>query len=181
MKLIVGLGNPGEQYQNTRHNVGFQFLDYMYKKLEVSSIKPFRFEKKLQTEIAEMKIRDEQFILTKPQTFMNESGSAVKKVMSNYQLTIDNVFVVHDDLDIPLGEYKIQRGKGPKLHYGVESIANHLHSKDFWRVRIGVDNRSTENRTPGEAYVLQDFVPEEVNRLKKGVFEKILDALIPKY
>ena len=84
---------------------------------------------------------------------------------SNLKLPTSNLFVVHDDLDLPLGKFKIQKGVGPRLHNGIESIENHLMTKDFFRVRIGIDNRTPENWIDGETYVLQDFRPEEKEKI----------------
>lgn len=103
---------------------------------------------------------------------MNSSGEAVNKLANYYSLVPSALFVAHDDLDLPLGEYKIQKGVGPKLHNGINSIEQTLGSSDFWRIRIGVDNRDPNNRIPGEDYVLQDFSKEEMESLKI-VFKKI--------
>lgn len=173
MKLIVGLGNPGEKYKQNRHNVGWLLLDYLDKKMEGRG---WKAEKMFEAEICEIEINGEKIILAKPQTFMNDSGKAVQKISKNNNLTSNDLVVVHDDLDIKLGEYKIQIGKGPKLHNGIESIENHMHTKEFTRVRIGVDNRSRENRIPGEAYVLQNFTSEELTVLN-DVFKKITEEL----
>ena len=190
MKLIVGLGNPGEKYRNNRHNVGYLFLDYIIQKKEVSSInyqvssvKPFKRDKYSEAEITEIKLNNETIILAKPQTFMNESGRAVKKIVSSMKykvLIMNDMFVVHDDLDIKLGEYKIQLGKGPKLHNGIESIEKALGTTEFWRIRIGVDNRDSENRMPGEKYVLQDFTLEEKKTLQSN-FDEILTTFVRKH
>lgn len=187
MKLLIGLGNPGEKYKQNRHNVGFMMLDYFVEQVQNSKLKTqnhslkFKTDKYSHAEIAEIHVNREKIILAKPQTFMNESGKAVRKILTNNQFSIINKFsisndlyVVHDDLDIRLGEFKIQKGRGPKLHNGIESIENHLHTKDFWRVRIGVDNRNPENRIPGEAYVLQDFTGEELMILKTA-FQEIIN------
>ncbi len=180
MKLIVGLGNPGEKYKNNRHNVGYMFVDYLVNELMSSRVKELQ-EKNI-LHITYYMLHD--LILAKPLTFMNLSGHAVKKLINNYQLTINNLIVLHDDLDIPIGKFKIQKGVGPKLHNGIESIEKALGRKDFWRVRLGVDNRTKNNWIDGESYVLQDFLPEEkkiiwavfpkiVNRLKKEFLPKI--------
>lgn len=108
---------------------------------------------------------------------MNESGMAVRKLIDHWSLNIDHLYVVHDDLDLKLGEFKIQKGKGPKLHNGISSIEKELGRSDFWRVRIGVDNRNPENRIAGEKYVLQDFTLEE-KQIVSGIFEKIIENLI---
>lgn len=167
MKLLVGLGNPGEKYAKNRHNVGFMFLDIL------AGEATWREEKKFHGMVAEVEIEGEKCILLKPNTFMNDSGQAVAAVVNFYKLTKDNIFVVHDDLDIVFGAWKIQKDKGPKIHNGILSIEEHLGSTDFWRVRVGVDGRDPENRMEGHAYVLQDFSSEEIVELKGNVFDKI--------
>lgn len=116
----------------------------------------------------------------KTDCFMNESGKFVKKIARTQNLEPSNLFVAHDDLDLPLGQWKIQFGVGPKVHYGVNSVEEALRTKNFWRVRIGVDNRDPQNRTPGEEYVLQDFFPEERETLNKVFDEIIKDYSFPK-
>jgi len=185
MKLIVGLGNPGEKYKNNRHNVGFQFLDYLIENLQFSISnnqfpnniqKPsFKFQKHLSSNIYHL---SSNVLLAKPQTFMNLSGFAVKKILTNHQpLTTNHLIIIHDDLDIPLGMFKIQKGTGPLLHNGVESVENALGTKDFWRVRIGVDNRLLTGYVDGEVYVLNNFMPKEKKLLFESVFPKILARL----
>ena len=156
MKLIVGLGNPGDKHKGNRHNSGFMVVDKIANLLpnkEWSSVQ------KLQSAIIK---NEDLFVLIKPQTFMNQSGEAVKKLIDQYKIKSSDLWVIHDDLDIDLGSYKIQKGKGPKLHNGIKSIEEKTGTTDFWRVRIGVENRNDENRISGEAYVLQDFTEEEV-------------------
>jgi PTH1 family peptidyl-tRNA hydrolase len=151
MKLLVGLGNPGSKYLQTRHNVGFLFIDYLVKN----------------------KLLNKQFRTLKPDTFMNNSGLAVSKELNFYKLLPADLIVVHDDLDLRLGEFKMQLGKGPHLHNGVESVEKSVGTKEFWRVRVGVDNRDLENRVSGQSYVLQNFTTEELDMLHKQVFPKI--------
>jgi len=156
MKLIVGLGNPGNKHKNNRHNSGFMVIDELARLLldeEWSSVKKF------QSSIIK---HEGLFMLIKPQTFMNQSGKAVKKLIDQYKIESSDLWVIHDDLDIALGDYKIQKGKGPKLHKGIRSIEEKLGKTDFWRVRIGVENRSEENKISGETYVLQDFTEKEI-------------------
>lgn len=165
MKLIVGLGNPGDEHKENRHNVGFMVVDRLAEEAEWES----KFEALI------LKSRD--CLLVKPQTFMNNSGTAVKKIMNFYKLNIDDLVVVHDDLDIRLAEYKIQKGVGPKVHNGLTSVEERLGTKDFWRVRVGVDNRPVgEARTPGDEYVLADFTSEE-KEIIEGVIEKVVKEL----
>lgn len=164
MKVIVGLGNPGEKYAKNRHNVGFLVLDQL---AEV------RWESKFEAMIC--KVGDT--LLVKPQTFMNRSGVAVGEIVNFYKVSTDDLIVVHDDLDIRLGEYKIQKEVGPKVHNGVNSIEECLGRKDFWRVRLGVDNRvGGEFRTSGDEYVLSDFTPEETQVID-SVIEKAVKEL----
>ncbi|MEJ2347711.1 MAG: aminoacyl-tRNA hydrolase, partial [Patescibacteria group bacterium] len=138
MKLLVGLGNPGEEHKNNRHNVGFMVVDELFLLIKPGSeTKYFSMQKKFDTEI----FKSGEVILVKPQTFMNSSGKAVKKILDHFKIKTSDLWVIHDDLDIPLGDFKIQKGKGPKLHKGVMSIEKELNKSDFWRVRVGVENR----------------------------------------
>jgi len=144
MKLIVGLGNPGQKYKYNRHNVGFMVVDRL------------------------MELNLAGVVLAKPQTFMNKSGIAVKKLTKHYSLPPNALYVIHDDLDIELGKFKISFGKGPKVHNGLRSIYEQLGTKDFWHVRIGIDNRlKTGFKGTGEEYVLQNFRPEEKKIINK--------------
>jgi PTH1 family peptidyl-tRNA hydrolase len=150
MKIVVGLGNPGEGYINTRHNVGFLVVGALK---NLNQIKIFKSDK-----------------------FMNESGSFVKKVVDQYKLDLSNLYIVHDDLDIKLGEYKIQFGKGPKDHNGLASIDEVLGTDQYWHVRIGIDNRPLDNKPMGIEYVLQNFSDEEkviLNKVIKEVCHKL--------
>jgi PTH1 family peptidyl-tRNA hydrolase len=172
MFLIVGLGNPGEKYQNNRHNVGFMFADYLSRQLHLS----LKDDKYIQAEAAKSRLNDKDVVVAKPQTFMNRSGEAVNKIMKNLKIDVSSMIVVHDDLDIPLGKFKIQKGTGPELHKGIESIEKIVKSSDFWRIRIGVDNRPPQNRIPGEAYVLQNFTSQEKETVVK-IFPQINNRL----
>jgi PTH1 family peptidyl-tRNA hydrolase len=108
---------------------------------------------------------------------MNNSGKAIKIILNTLHVSRDTLYIIHDDLDIPLGKFKIQFAQGPKLHNGIKSIEETLKSKDFWRIRIGVDNRKKENWIDGETYVLQDFLPEEKKFLTQQVFPKIFQLI----
>jgi peptidyl-tRNA hydrolase, PTH1 family len=164
MNIVVGLGNPGEKYQRTRHNAGWLFLDFL---VQQESLDGFQLEKKLHSEISKSK----DLLLVKPQTFMNDSGKAVQAVLKWYGQH-DNVFVIYDDLDLELGKYKIQFGSGPKIHNGLNSIREHLGTNEFWSIRIGVDGRSGDRTLPGHVYVLQTFSEEE-----KQIFEDTLKKI----
>lgn len=188
MRLLVGLGNPGERYEKTRHNVGFLILDELKNKITndqlsiINQDNNFQYKKDLKSEILNLK----SILLAKPQTFMNDSGVAVSKILNFYSLTPSDLYVVHDDLDIELGEYKIQFGKGPKVHNGVNSIEEHLGTHDFWRVRIGIENRHLEiqnpntkiQKTKGQEYVLQKFAGDEFATLQKVITVATKELLI---
>lgn len=148
MKLIVGLGNPGEKYTNTRHNVGKMFV-----------------------EVAKILVGD-GVLVKQSDTFMNDSGKAVRKLVDFYKVNLGDLYVAHDDLDIPLGEYKIQKGTGPKVHNGVNDVEKVLGDKDFWRIRIGVDGRNGDRSLSGEDYVLGSFEKNE-----REILDKVFDDL----
>ena len=178
MKLVVGLGNPGEKYENSRHNVGFRVVEALAVRMSESLDTGLRWneEKKFNSSLITI---HSSLILAKPQTFMNESGRAVKTLVNFYKVSLDNLWVIHDDLDIKLGEHKIQKGRGPKVHNGVNSVEEALGSKDFWRVRIGIENRISGYRDigiSGEKYVLEDFNPEELTTFSP-VIDKIIQEL----
>lgn len=153
MILLVGLGNPGKKYQNNRHNVGQMVVDYIVKELK--------------------SLRVNELKIIKTDCFMNQSGLFFKNKLHVTHSSLHNLIVVHDDLDIPFGKFHIQKGVGPQLHNGLESIEQSLKSKDFWRIRVGVDNRNPTNRINGENYVLQNFQSDEKKILEQEIFPKI--------
>ncbi len=180
MRICVGLGNPGVKYEKNRHNVGFMFLDFLlneyvtHNRLHEAQFSPDSY---LKAHVAKIRTNNEEWILLKPQTYMNKSGESVRLTIKKYfpidqRPATNELIVVHDDLDIPFGKCKVQL-QGPKLHNGVESIENHLHTTDFLRIRVGVDNRLPENRIPGETYVLQNFSDEETKALE-NIFPQVL-------
>jgi peptidyl-tRNA hydrolase, PTH1 family len=171
MKLIVGLGNPGKEYEHTRHNAGFRVVDALAVKLQATSYKP---QAKFNAEI----VKIGETLLVKPQTYMNNSGEAVQRVMQFYRVLPEDLWVIHDDLDIRLGDYKIKKGIGPKIHNGVNSLRTVLGYSDFWYVRIGVDNRV--EKIPGEAYVLARFKAEELDIINR-LAEQVADELISRH
>lgn len=182
MKLIVGLGNPEEKYKNTRHNAGFMTLDKIVYKIsnfqstvsnEDSNIN-FQTNNKLESKI--LKVDD--FVFAKPQTYMNKSGDAVKKLLDFYKTKKDDLFVIHDDLDLELGNYKLQKGKGPREHNGLNSIYEKIGTSKFWHVRVGIDNRQKDNRVPGEKYVLGKFTNDELKKLEKAMAGLVEELLI---
>lgn len=176
MKIVVGLGNPGEKYISNRHNAGVMFVLWLQSKIAVESQQEEQVFKKDSTN-SFFFVKNDALLLAYPNNFMNLSGIAVGKLVKQYGANLPNdLHVAHDDLDISLGKFKIEIGRGPKLHNGLSSIEDHLHTKDFYRIRIGVDARDPENRLNGEAYVLQDFTTTELEVLK-GVFAEIFPKL----
>ena len=151
MILIVGLGNPGEKYKLTRHNIGFRTID----ELESLNFKGV--------------------VLVKPKTFMNLSGKAVKKEIENYKLKIENLIVIHDDIDLPLGKIRISKNRGAAGHKGVESIIKELKTKNFIRFRIGICPKNGKPKNP-ENFVLQKFNKEE-EKIVKEVIKKTAEAI----
>lgn len=182
MKLIIGLGNPGEEYENARHNVGFVAVDAIAKK--EGSI--FSFEKKFNAEVAKSRFNDRPAILIKPFTFVNNSGEAVKKIKSFYKVKPEDVIVIHDDLDIEFSDFKVSFARNAGGHRGVQSVINCLKTNKFWRLRIGTANRKLTTarhqrtlKAKKEAvgnFVLSRFTPSEQSELKK-VIKKALDKL----
>jgi len=134
MRVVVGLGNPGRQYQGTRHNVGYAVIDGL-----ASSPSAGRFQSRFQGQISELIEDGEKVLLVKPETFMNLSGRSVREVMDFYQLELTNLLVVCDDVNLPLGKLRIRRKGSHGGHNGLRDIQNHLGTQDYARLRIGVD------------------------------------------
>jgi peptidyl-tRNA hydrolase, PTH1 family len=173
MKIYVGLGNPGDKYQKTRHNAGFMFVDAAAKELDLA----FKFEKKFNAALAVK--RDDLFLL-KPQTFMNNSGQALRAFLDYLKIDLQNslsgpedLIVVHDDLDLELGNFKLQKAVGPKDHNGLQSIYQHLGTKDFWHLRLGVDSRKgVRNISPA------DYVLQVMSKTESQIFNKTVKVLL---
>ncbi|PIP17618.1 MAG: aminoacyl-tRNA hydrolase [Parcubacteria group bacterium CG23_combo_of_CG06-09_8_20_14_all_35_9] len=178
--LIVGLGNPGKTYEKTRHNVGFFTLEILYKKLfGFHNFSEFKEEKKFKALVS--KKVPNGIILAKPLTFMNNSGESVNLLTDFYKIPInpENLWVIHDDIDLSLGQYRIQESRGSAGHKGVSSVIEILGTKNFKRVRIGILAPS-KGKIPTEDYVLQKFPKDEEKILKKcieEVVEKLLELL----
>ena len=181
MKLIVGLGNPGRGYANNRHNLGFMCLNYF------AGTQGIRFDKKQgKARIGSGEVAGSKLVLARPQTYMNLSGQAVSRLVGKFNLSLDNLLVIHDDLDLPLGKIRIRQGGGSAGHKGIESITAELGSPDFLRIRVGigrptvVDDPTEINGADVITYVLSDFAPEErktVNQVIPMVSEAILCLL----
>ena len=166
LKLIVGLGNPGAKYTETRHNAGFWFVE----ELAAASNTIFRNEKKFFGELAKINIAGSDIWLLKPDTFMNRSGLAVKSLLSFYRFKPENLLVAHDEIDLPPGTVKLKTGGGHGGHNGLRDIINHLGTKDFHRLRIGVGH-------PGSKDEVVDYVLRHPSRDDRSVIDQsIYDA-----
>lgn len=167
MKIIFGLGNPTAEYIETRHNVGFLFVDKIREKY---SLPEFEFNKNFQAEISKGKINDAEIILVKPQTFMNLSGTSAQSILNFYKLTPADIFVIHDDLDIGLEKYKLATDSSPAGHNGVKDIIERLGTQKFIRARIGIGQQLGEAlvcRLDAHDFVLGKLSIEEINSLEK--------------
>lgn len=176
MKIIVGLGNPGEQYKNTRHNIGWLALDDLLGEVK------WREDKKFNA----LTYEDGEFLFVKPLTFMNNSGQAVQKILNYYKLlpktwglinkkdaALNEVLtVIHDDLDLDFTDFKISTNSGSAGHRGVQSIIDYLKTKQFTRVRLGVKNELLKIHIPPEKFVLQPFNASEKEKLQE-IFAKL--------
>jgi len=188
MKIIVGLGNPGDKYKFTRHNAGFMAVDALAENLDLT----WETNKKFKAEVAVAPPSPSQgergggLVLVKPQTFMNLSGESVQAILSYYKLLPKKLgivkkkdadlsqilTVIHDDLDINLGKYKISTDSRSAGHNGVQSIIDYLKTKNFTRIRIGIKTPLKE-KIPGDKFVLQKFGEAEIEIIKKTIQEAI--------
>lgn len=162
MLLLIGLGNPGKEYELSRHNAGFMAIDRIAKYFNFDV---FKFNKKFNASVSAGNINGKRTILLKPQTFMNASGSSVRSAMDFYKITTEDIIIMQDELDINIGEYKISRDRSSAGHKGVQSIINSLGTKDFTRYRIGIDSDRTDMASDG--FVLANFSREEIELLNK--------------
>jgi PTH1 family peptidyl-tRNA hydrolase len=174
MKLIVGLGNPEKKYEKTRHNLGFRVIDVLAQEIKIDD---WKNEKRFKALIAQGIFKEQRIILAKPQTFMNNSGQAVKLISDYYKIPISEILIIHDEIDLPLGEIKIQKGRGAAGHKGVESIIKEIKSKDFTRVRIGIKPLSSHQlKINTEKFVLENFTKQEESIVQKTI-EKSADLI----
>jgi peptidyl-tRNA hydrolase, PTH1 family len=155
MKLVIGLGNVGPQFAHTRHNLGFMITSHLADRYEAS----FSLEPKFMAGVADFHLNDERIIVAQPQTMMNLSGEAVRRLAEFYKLEPADVWVIHDDMDVPFGRLRMRAGGGAGGHNGIASIIEHLGA-GFVRIRagIGLNNRDHE---PSESYVLKPFTEAE--------------------
>ncbi len=162
MRLILGIGNPGKRYQHNRHNVGFMFLDYLANKYSISFI-PSRND----YYFAEHKIGENYFSLVKPSNYVNNSGFSAMQAISNYNASIDDLLVVHDDVYLETGTFRLKLSGGDGGHKGINSIIYNLSSEDVVRIRIGVGGKDFSQDNIAE-YVLSDFNNEDEKLLNEA-------------
>lgn len=166
--IIVGLGNPGDQYEDTRHNAGFLSVEVLREWHQFSA-----FSVRGKVVLSEGKIENVPVFLVKPLTYMNASGEGVGPLVRFYKVPLERVIVIHDDLELPCGVVRMKRDGGSGGHNGIRSLDAHI-GKDYWRIRIGIDRPVAKFLV--SSYVLQSFSKDQMNKIK-AVFEKIADAI----
>lgn len=181
MKLIVGLGNPGEKYEHTRHNMGFLIIDSLVKELTPITKKP------IWSEIKKPKLllcKLDRIVLLKPQTYMNLSGLAVSYIKNFYKIDPRNIWVIHDDIDLPIGKLRIRRGGASAGHHGIDSLIKGLGEDNFVRFRVGIGKGKEFKELPErnlhrravERFVLSPFTTNEEGKLRK-IIKKTVEAI----
>ena len=178
MKLVVGLGNPGQIYAHNRHNIGFMCLRYFARTHGI------HFDKKqCQARTGAGEVAGNKLILARPQTYMNLSGESVSRLVKKFNISLNDLLVIHDDLDLPLGKIRIRRVGSSGGHNGIESIITHLGSQDFTRIKVGIGRPPlTEGSTEDKeeeviTHVLNDFTPEEKETTTQ-VIPKVNEAIL---
>lgn len=176
MKILVGLGNIGEKYLTTRHNVGFIVLDQFAKELEEEGIEiTWKEETKLKAIIAKVHYKNEILVLVKPITLMNNSGQAVSQILNFYKDTRENIIVIYDDIDLPLGTIRFREKGSAGTHNGMRSIIQELGTEDFKRLRIGIESRGefTPQQQDLSSFVLSNFIEKEHALLENSIKEAL--------
>ena len=178
MKLIVGLGNPGKEYTASRHNVGFMCVNYFAKQRRVAIE-----SKKAHARVGEGEVEGVPVVIAKPFTFMNKSGNSVKELMRKYDLKPEDLIVVHDDMDLPLGKIRIRVGGSSAGHKGINSIIADIGTPDFTRIRVGIGHPEVPDEERGQGspkvidYVLNGFSGDDKQILNK-VIERVSEAIL---
>lgn len=158
MKMIVGLGNPGKQYELTRHNVGFLCIDQLQDRYNLT----FKFESSFNAMVATCNIAGEKCVFVKPQTFMNLSGEAVGKILKYYKMNLEDMLILYDDMDLPLGSLRLREKGSAGGHNGVKSIISHVGTQEFKRIRVGISGHAD---IEAKDYVLGRFSKDEQAKL----------------
>lgn len=173
IQIIAGLGNPGPEYETTRHNAGFWFVDNLAHRLNVS----FNRDRSFNADVAKAKVAGSDVWLIKPQTYMNRSGQSVAALMRFYKLTAEQLLVVHDELDLMPGVIKMKKGGGTGGHNGLKDIQAHLSTSDWWRLRIGIGHPRELNLVQEVAdFVLHKPSKEHLSEIEKAI-ERGLDVM----
>lgn len=187
MKLFVGLGNTGAKYNKTRHNLGFVVIEQFLKDFEPVNKDNWENESKFKAEISEIEWQPqsgalEKVILVKPTTYMNNSGMAVSLISKFYKINPEDIFIIHDELDLPVGSMKVRLGGASAGHNGVSSVIEHLGTDKFWRLRLGIGEEKTQEKMAKhnvkntEDFVLSAFSPKEHSKIKH-LIKNASDAL----
>ena len=169
MKLIVGLGNPGKEYSNTRHNIGFSFIDNYLDKKGISG----KWTKKFDGEYLETTIGKEKVLFLKPLTFMNLSGNSVRKIMDYFKIEVDDILIISDDLDLNVGNFKLKLNGSCGGHNGLRSIEASIGTSNYKRLKIGISN---DKESDTKDYVLGKFSKEEQRTLGE-LFDSLVSVI----
>ncbi len=176
MKLIVGLGNPGEKYENTRHNLGFQAIDHLLKDTHSAKGAVWSINSKLKSDIVSMGEGKDKIILAKPQTYMNNSGLSISLLLNYYKVDPSDLWVVYDELDLPVGSMKIRFGGAAAGHHGVESIMEKIGTDKFWRFRLGIGASHDKEHPIGRQNIkkAKEYVLGGFNRGDQGKVRELI-------
>ena len=169
LKLIVGLGNPDNHLLNTRHNVGFWFVDQLSSSLD----KDFVFIKKFDSEMSEINTDTNKIIIMKPLTYINDSGNPLLKYIKNKNIKPDNILIAYDDLDLQIGQIRIKFSGGSGGHNGLNSIIEKIGSRDFWRLRVGIGKPQDREQTV--SYVLGKPPQEDREKIDTSILKLIVE------
>jgi peptidyl-tRNA hydrolase, PTH1 family len=175
MKLIVGLGNPGKEYSTNRHNIGFLCISHLAKKARITLDK-----KQSQARVGTGKIAGDEVVLARPQTYMNASGQSIKLLMQRYNVFLQDLIVIHDDLDLPIGKIRIRQGSSAGGHNGIKSTIACLGTQEFIRIKVGIGRPQTETSAGQDCivdYVLGDFSSEDKTIVNETI-ERVCEAVI---
>ncbi|MGD8842834.1 MAG: aminoacyl-tRNA hydrolase [Gammaproteobacteria bacterium] len=167
IQLIIGLGNPGAEYELTRHNAGFWFVDELARRCQQT----FRGEARFHSEVARCLLEGRDCRLQKPLTYMNRSGQAARALMQFFRIPVEEILVAHDDLDLPPGTVRLKKGGGHGGHNGLRDLIAQLGSKDFHRLRIGIGH-------PGHRDQVVDYVLKKPGKEDRGLIEQGIDEAL---
>ncbi len=172
MKTFIGLGNPGKEYELTRHNVGFLVLDELAQRLEAT----FKSKRSVEALLAEGQLGDQRILLAKPQTFMNISGRSLLAIMNKYPVSIEDVTIIYDDADLAFGDVRIKTGGGAAGHRGMDSVLSSLpKGTNVHRIRVGI-GRPSHTDIPLDQFVLQSFSQDEQEALPK-IIDQVIESI----